>query len=83
MTTRHESPLISAEELAGSLDDVTLLDVRWRMGGPPGREEFARGHLPGAAYVDLDADLAAPPDPAVGTRSRTSPPSSRRCGRSA
>jgi len=31
------------------------------MGGPPGRAEFEAGHLPGAVYVDLDTDLAAPP----------------------
>ena len=33
------------------------------MGGPPGAEEYAAGHVPGAAYVDLDRDLAAPPGP--------------------
>jgi len=51
-----------AESLSGSAPPV-LLDVRWRMGGPPGREEYARGHVPGAVYLDLDADLAAPPGP--------------------
>jgi thiosulfate/3-mercaptopyruvate sulfurtransferase len=38
-----------------------LLDVRWRLGGPPGRELFAAGHIPDAVFVDLDRDLAAPP----------------------
>ena len=38
-----------------------LLDVRWRLGGPPGNERFREGHLPGAHFVDLDRDLAAPP----------------------
>ncbi len=38
-----------------------MLDVRYRLGGPPGPPEYAAGHVPGAAYVDLDADLAAPP----------------------
>jgi thiosulfate/3-mercaptopyruvate sulfurtransferase len=60
-----DSPLISAPVLAALLAEdpaaVTVLDVRYRTGGPPGAEEFARGHVPGAAYVDLDADLAAPP----------------------
>ena len=37
-----------------------LLDVRWRLGGPPGIERFREGHLPGAQFVDLDRDLAAP-----------------------
>jgi thiosulfate/3-mercaptopyruvate sulfurtransferase len=42
---------------------VTVLDVRWRLGGPPGRELFAAGHIPGAVFVDLDTDLAGPPGP--------------------
>ncbi|WP_442811872.1 sulfurtransferase [Streptomyces sp. NBC_01803] len=40
-----------------------LLDVRWQLGGPPGRPAYAAGHLPGAVYVDLDSELAAPPGP--------------------
>jgi len=58
--------LITAGELAGQLAagrTVTLLDVRWRLGGPPGRELYAAGHIPGAVFVDLDRDLAAPPGP--------------------
>lgn len=54
-------PLISTTDLLERLDEVTLLDVRYRMGGPPGPAEYAAGHIPGAAYVDLDRDLAAPP----------------------
>ena len=38
-----------------------MLDVRYRTGGPPGRPEYAAGHVPGAAYVDMDTALAAPP----------------------
>lgn len=37
---------------------MVLLDVRWQLGGPPGSEEFLRGHIPGASYVDLETDLA-------------------------
>lgn len=54
-------PLIEADDLRPLIHDVTLLDVRYKMGGPPGREEFLAGHIPGAAYVDVDVDLAAPP----------------------
>jgi thiosulfate/3-mercaptopyruvate sulfurtransferase len=55
--------LWSVEELAARLDGgapVRVLDVRWRLGGPPGAAEFRAGHVPGAVYVDLDADLAGP-----------------------
>lgn len=58
------SPLISAEELRSRLAEgpaPVLLDVRWKLAGPPGHEEYLRGHIPGAAYVDLEADLAGPP----------------------
>lgn len=55
------SALISTRQLSARLGDVTILDVRWRLGGPPGHEEFLRGHLPGASYVDLDTELADPP----------------------
>jgi thiosulfate/3-mercaptopyruvate sulfurtransferase len=54
-------PLISADELRSLLGSVTVLDVRYRLGGPGGPDEYAAGHVPGAAYVDLDADLSAPP----------------------
>ncbi|MEO3873087.1 sulfurtransferase [Nonomuraea sp. B12E4] len=54
------SPLISPADLA-ALGGVTVLDVRWRLGGPPGVELYREGHLPGAVFCDLNADLAAPP----------------------
>jgi thiosulfate/3-mercaptopyruvate sulfurtransferase len=38
----------------------TVLDVRWQLGGPPGRSEYEQGHVPGAAFVDLDTELAGP-----------------------
>ncbi|MEV1287033.1 sulfurtransferase [Micromonospora sp. NPDC049679] len=41
----------------------TLLDVRWRLAGPPGRGDYAAGHLPTAVFIDLDADLSGPPGP--------------------
>jgi thiosulfate/3-mercaptopyruvate sulfurtransferase len=53
-------PLISAEELAPRLARASVLDVRWSLGGPPGREEYAKGHIPGAVFVDLDTELAGP-----------------------
>src|SRR5262245_44762910 len=56
-------PLISAAELAEALassEPPVLIDVRWRLGGPPGIESYRAGHLPGAVYLDLDGQLAGP-----------------------
>ncbi|HLX46723.1 MAG TPA: sulfurtransferase [Streptosporangiaceae bacterium] len=58
------SPLIAAAALAGELagaEPPTLIDARWRLGGPPGIDSYRAGHLPGAVYVDLDRDLSGPP----------------------
>ena len=63
--------IISASELSNALagpTPPTLLDVRWQLstakaaGAPPfdGRAEYAAGHIPGAVFIDLDADLAGP-----------------------
>ncbi len=65
--TGRDGLLVSAGALAAELaqDPVpVLLDVRWRLGGPPGIDSYRRGHLPGAVFADLDRDLAGPPGPA-------------------
>jgi thiosulfate/3-mercaptopyruvate sulfurtransferase len=57
-------PLISGQHLAELLErpqPPSVLDVRWSLTGPPARELYTRGHLPGAVFVDLDGDLAAAP----------------------
>ena len=53
-------PLISPEELLAAHRTTTLLDVRWQLGRPDGRGDHEAGHLPGAAYVDLETELVAP-----------------------
>jgi thiosulfate/3-mercaptopyruvate sulfurtransferase len=45
---------------------LRLLDVRWRLGDPTGNERYLAGHIPGAAYVDLDRELASLPSPESG-----------------
>lgn len=63
------SVLIGAADLAALVEKderVRLLDVRWRLGGPPGRDEYRAAHVPGAVFVDLDAELAGPPSPSRG-----------------
>jgi thiosulfate/3-mercaptopyruvate sulfurtransferase len=57
-------PLISVTALADALasaDPPTLLDVRWRLAGPPGRDDYLAGHIPGAVFVELDRELCGPP----------------------
>lgn len=69
----QHSPLITVSELQGIRDSripVTVLDVRWRLGGPPGAEEFVFGHIPGSSYVDVETELAAPPETGPGGRGR-------------
>ncbi len=65
MQASANRPLIDVEELASLVENgrCTVLDVRYRTGGPPGASEFARGHIPGASYVDMDTALAAAPGP--------------------
>ncbi len=58
------APLIDVASLARSLaggPGPVLLDIRWRLGGPPGLAGYRAGHLPGAVFVDLDRDLSGPP----------------------
>jgi len=61
--------LVDADQLARLLGDdepPVLLDVRWALGRTDGHERYLASHLPGAVYVDLDTELAAPPSPAAG-----------------
>ncbi|MBB5959998.1 thiosulfate/3-mercaptopyruvate sulfurtransferase [Saccharothrix tamanrassetensis] len=56
--------MISTEALASALAGAAppkVVDVRWRLGGPPGRQDYEVGHVPGAHYLDLDADLSSAP----------------------
>jgi thiosulfate/3-mercaptopyruvate sulfurtransferase len=64
--------LISAQELADLLAAgplrPSLLDVRWELATGPQRDEYLNAHIPGAAFVDLDADLADLPGTGAGGR---------------
>nr|WP_239062511.1 sulfurtransferase [Streptomyces sp. SID13031] len=60
--------MISADTLLASTDKPVLIDVTWNLSAPagapktpPGRDAYDAGHLPGAHFVDLDTELAAPP----------------------
>lgn len=60
------TPLDLAEQLLGT--PPVVLDVRWRLGDFDGRAHYREAHIPGAVYVDLDTELAAPPSGADGGR---------------
>jgi thiosulfate/3-mercaptopyruvate sulfurtransferase len=45
---------------------VRILDVRWRLDRPDGRDDYRSGHVPGAVYVDMDTQLAAHGEPTDG-----------------
>lgn len=46
-----------------------FVDCRWELGDPDrGRELYREGHIPGAAFLDVDRDLSAPPGGADGGR---------------
>jgi len=39
-----------------------FVDCRWELGDPDrGRELYLAGHIPGAAFLDVERDLSAPP----------------------
>ena len=57
---------MTAAELLAAEQQPVLLDVRWALGDDRGREKYLAGHLPGAVFVDLETELADPPDPALG-----------------
>ncbi|MGC0362061.1 thiosulfate/3-mercaptopyruvate sulfurtransferase [Rhodococcus sp. 27YEA15] len=72
MTVTHSNRttvLVTADALAAELSSATppvLLDVRWALGVTDNHAPYLAGHIPGARFVNLDAELAAAPSPALG-----------------
>jgi thiosulfate/3-mercaptopyruvate sulfurtransferase len=78
MSRSRADVLITASELERRLDagdPVTILDVRWQLTEPDGRDTYRRGHIPGAVYVSLEDELS---DHSVAGRGRHPLPSGRR-----
>ena len=48
------------DQSEGGPRPLVLLDVRWALDGSKGEHDHLAGHLPGAVYVDLGTELAAP-----------------------
>lgn len=59
-------PIVDADWVRSNRDDIVLADVRWYLDDRDGRAAYDAGHIPGAVFVDVDADLAAPGSPAEG-----------------
>lgn len=56
--------LVSTEWLADHFNDprVRIVDVRWYLLATDGigRQEYLKGHIPGAVFMDIETDLASP-----------------------
>ena len=55
-------PIVNVACLADHLDHhgLRVSDVRWSLAGPPGRERYESGHLPGALFLDAEHGLSSP-----------------------
>lgn len=68
-TDQRSKVLIDVASLMNALErppPPVLLDIRWSLGDPQGREHYQGGHLPDAVFVDLETELAAAADPVGG-----------------
>jgi thiosulfate/3-mercaptopyruvate sulfurtransferase len=63
MTDPFPGPVVDAEWLRAALNDpasrIVVADSRWYPDRPR-RDGYLEAHIPGAIYVDVDTDLAAP-----------------------
>jgi len=65
----YSNTLVSTAELAAHLDDPhwVVIDCRFSLADTDhGRRAYAEGHIPGAHYLHLDADLSSPITPQTG-----------------
>jgi thiosulfate/3-mercaptopyruvate sulfurtransferase len=72
---RDDQHLVDAASLARESRDesVVVVDCRWYLDGRSGRGAFLAGHIPGAVWVDVDADLAGPAGAECGRHPLPSP----------
>jgi thiosulfate/3-mercaptopyruvate sulfurtransferase len=66
MESTAVEPFVDVEWCSQNRRGVVLADVRWYLDGSSGREAYDRGHIPGAAFVDLDRWLSAEGSPLEG-----------------
>jgi thiosulfate/3-mercaptopyruvate sulfurtransferase len=53
--------LVSGAWLLEHGDEVAIVDTRSYLDGRSGRDAYDGGHIPGAVFLDLGADLSSPP----------------------
>lgn len=59
--------LVTPEQLTSQLDRWVVIDCRFSLADPEhGRRVYTAGHIPGARYAHLDADLSSPKTPTTG-----------------
>lgn len=57
---------VDAAWLRAHRDEVIVADCRWFLDGTDAFAAYREGHVPGAVFVDLDRNLAAPPSSTAG-----------------
>jgi thiosulfate/3-mercaptopyruvate sulfurtransferase len=61
-------PFVDIDWVEAHRGEFVLADCRWYIDGSLGSDAYAAGHIPGAVFVDLDADLTREADPAAAGR---------------
>jgi thiosulfate/3-mercaptopyruvate sulfurtransferase len=79
-SVRHDAGMPAELQLPGVVVDAAwvgdrldrseliVADVRWYLDGRSGRDAHLGGHLPGAVFIDLDADLTGHGEPSTAGR---------------
>jgi len=74
------NPIVSVKELVGLREPVLLVDCRHDLMNPDaGAQAYREGHLPGAAFLSIDHDLAASKNGANGRHPLPSPETFAAC----
>lgn len=67
------NPVVDLAWWQANRSSTVLADVRWYLSGRSGRQAYDESHIPGAIFVDVDSQLAAPPSAEGGRHPLPSP----------
>ncbi|WOH19451.1 sulfurtransferase [Paenarthrobacter sp. GOM3] len=59
-------PFVDWSWCANNRGSIVLADARWYLDGASGKDAYDAGHIPGAAFMDLDRWLSGPASPEAG-----------------